>query len=146
MLKFIKSAAVAALLSATAVAPGYSQAVDPSVVMTACAAADPTEAGCLASVDAFVGGLAGLSADQADATLGELASALANAGLAGGANISVIVAALEAIAAAISDPAQAEQIRSVAAALAAGTDIPVFAVGGDNGDGDDDGGILASPN
>lgn len=130
MLKFIKSAAVAALLSATAVAPGYSQTVDTSAVLAACAAADSTEAGCLASVDAFIAGLAGLPAEQADAALGDLASALASAGLSGGVNVAVIAAALESIAAAVSDPEQAAQILAVAAAVESGTDIPVFAVPG----------------
>ncbi|AEQ53104.1 hypothetical protein [Pelagibacterium halotolerans] len=137
MLKFIKSAAVAALLSAAVVAPGYSQTVDTSAVVAACAPVDAIEADCLAAIDAFVAALAGLPAADADAALGVLAGDLAAASLEEGSNSAVIAAGLTAVAGEVTDPEQAAQIIQIAAAVEADTDIPVFAV---------DGGTPASPN
>ena len=130
MIKFIKSAAVAALLSAAVVSPGYSQTIDTSAVVAACAPADAVEADCLAAIEAFIASLAGLSTAEADAALGTLASALASASLETGSNSVVIAAGLASIATAVTDPAQAAQITQIAAAVEAGADIPVFAVGG----------------
>ena len=130
MIKFIKSAAVAALLSAAIVSPGYSQTVDTSAVVAACAPAEATEADCLAAIAAFNAGLAGLSAAEANAALGELAGALASASLEGDSNSAVIAAGLTSVASAVTDPEQATQILQVAAAVEADADIPVFAVPG----------------
>jgi hypothetical protein len=137
MIKFIKSAAVAALMSAAVVAPGYSQTVDTSAVVAACAPIVATEAACLAAVEAFNAGLAGLSVAEIDAALGVLAGDLAAASLEEGSNSVVLAAALTTVASEVSDPAQATQIIQVASAVQADTDIPVFAVPG---------GTPASPN
>ncbi|WP_421952699.1 hypothetical protein [Pelagibacterium sp.] len=134
MLKFIKSVGMAALVVTAITAPAFSQTVDASGVMAACAQPDSMLDGCMVSVDEFITGLAELSDDQSDVALGDLASDLASVALAGGANVEVIVAALRAIAAAITDPVQATQILSIAQALEAGTDIPVFAIGDDGGE------------
>lgn len=130
MLKFIKPAAVAALLSVTVVAPGFSQTVDTSVVIAACVPVEAIEAECLAAIDAFVASLSGLTAAQVNAALGVLAGALATASLEAGRNSPVIAAGLGAIAAAVTDPAQSAQILRVAASVGAGSNIAVFAVGG----------------
>ena len=137
MIKFIKSAAVAALLSAAVVAPGYSQTVDTSAVVAACAPVDASEDACLVAIASFNASLAGLSAAEADAALGELAGALAAASLEEGSNSAVIAAGLTAIAADVTDPEQAAQIIQIAAAVETDADIPVFAVPG---------GTPASPN
>lgn len=128
MFNLVRHGAVAVALSAVVGIPAYSQIIDTAAVEAACVSADAGEADCLAAVEAFIAGLAGVPAAQADVALGDLAAILATASLSGGTSAGAIAAALETIVAAVSDPAQAAQIASIAVAVETGSDLPVFAV------------------
>lgn len=85
--------------------------------------------GCLAAVEAYAASLIGLPAAEADIALGALAATLASSSLVAGTGSPVIAAALSAIAPAVTDAAQANQIAELSAAVETGGDLPVAAVG-----------------
>lgn len=126
MVTSCRNVAICAGLVLSLATPGFAQSVDTSGVENACVPAGATEADCLAAIEAFIDGLAGVSLDVA---LGSLAATLATSSLSIETNSPVIAVALSAIGSAVNDPAQATQIAAISAAVEAGSDFPLAAVG-----------------
>jgi len=125
------SAAIA--LPAMGFGPAFAQEPPPldlTPISLACIDDAATAESCSAAIEALIASLmaAGLTPDQIDAALGQVAAILAEASLVPGANAAILAAALMQVAAAVTDPAQATAILEIAQAVASGTDIAVGAI------------------